>query len=337
MTVDADQGEDVSGLTAERDPFIMLPVWMLEASANAIKLYCVLRRFADNRTMNAWPGKQTLATAAGYRHAKNIDPALRELEEMGAVVVTRRTGQGMKLANHYHVVTTAPKKQAARQAAPRSQKPAETRAFPVVPEQVLPETQGTLGQDPGIRGNSVVPNQVLPENQIHPNGGPRSTQMGTHVVPEKVHELRTNKQLEPKELEPAETAVSARAADELPIEGLPGNVVALNPRNAQQLARATAIENVAKQAYEDVNRSVAYMGIRKITTWAAGQGYHPDQVSAAFRDLFQNGRAVTQQTVAQYLAGIINTAGRTATASTTDQRVAEALTLADEFRKMEGK
>lgn len=332
MTVEADQGEDVTGLSAERDPFIMLPVWMLEASANAIKLYAILRRFADNRTMNAWPGKQTLAEACGYKQAKNVDPALRELEAMGAVVVTRRAGKdGMRLGNHYHVVTTTPRKQAPRQPKPR----AGNIGNPVDPEQGLPETSGTPDDGAGNPGIPVGPKQGLPTSGYTPDRGPRTPQTGPHVGPEKGLELRTNKELRTKELEPAETVVSAQSPDELPIDGLPGNVVALSPRSTQQIARAAVIENVAKQAYEDVNRSVAYMGLRKITTWAAGQGYHPDQVSAAFRDLFQNGRAVTQQTVAQYLAGIINSTGRTATASTTDQRVEAGMALADEFRKME--
>jgi hypothetical protein len=319
-----DQGEDVSSVSVEREPFIMLPIWMLDASANAVKLYAVLRRFADNATLNAWPGKQVLAEAMGYKLAKNVDPALRELEEMGAVVVTRRSGAGMRLANHYHIITKTPVRKAPRQPQTRAPKPAAAPAKPAAPQET---------KNPEF---PVGPNQVLPESQYNPNRAPRRTQTGPHVGPEKGLELRT-KLTTTKELEPAESELSARSADELPIEGIPAsNVVAIGTaKTSGAIARTAAIEAVAKQAYEDTNHGVSYMGLRKITTWAAGQGYHPNQVQAAFRDLWNAGRAVTQQTVAQYLAGIINTAGRAPAASTTDQRVAQGMSLADEFRKME--
>ena len=77
-------------LTAELR-FSMIPEWVLDAgiSDKAIRLYCVLARYADNETHRAFPSRETLAKRMGC-HAKSVDRAASELLKIGAVTKKQR-------------------------------------------------------------------------------------------------------------------------------------------------------------------------------------------------------------------------------------------------------
>lgn len=91
-------------VTADRAPFAMVPYWMLDASAPALRLYVLLARYADNATRVAWPSRATLAKDLGYSRAASVDPLIAELEEMGAVTVIRsRSENGVNNPNRYRV------------------------------------------------------------------------------------------------------------------------------------------------------------------------------------------------------------------------------------------
>lgn len=100
--------EDIYEVTAEAEPFIMVPLWLLEASPNAFKLYAILKRYANNRTNEAWPSRATLADHMGYKQAKTLDPIIKELEGIGAVRVKRSAPSARRAVNVYHLATARP-------------------------------------------------------------------------------------------------------------------------------------------------------------------------------------------------------------------------------------
>jgi len=69
----------------------MIPEWILDSgiSDKAIRLYCVLARYADNETHRAFPSRETLAKRMGC-HAKSVDRAASELLKIGAVTKKQR-------------------------------------------------------------------------------------------------------------------------------------------------------------------------------------------------------------------------------------------------------
>ena len=71
--------------------FAIIPEWVLHAdiSANAIRLYGVLNRFA-NSNGHAWPSRKTIADLMRVSVA-TIDRAKDELVELGALTVEPRT------------------------------------------------------------------------------------------------------------------------------------------------------------------------------------------------------------------------------------------------------
>lgn len=85
--------------------FAVLPEWILDAdiSAQAVRLYAVLRRYADQNTRYAHPNRKTLAAKLHVRDEKVVDRALADLQRIGAVEVIARysTEDGSQLANGY--------------------------------------------------------------------------------------------------------------------------------------------------------------------------------------------------------------------------------------------
>jgi hypothetical protein len=71
--------------------FSITPEWVLyeTISDKAVRLYCVLARFADNNTHQAFPSRETLA-AKMHCSVKSIDRAAQELIEIGAVSKKQR-------------------------------------------------------------------------------------------------------------------------------------------------------------------------------------------------------------------------------------------------------
>lgn len=71
--------------------FVITPEWVLDAdiSDKAVRLYGVLRSYADHRTGVAFPSRRTLAARLHVADPKAVDRAMTELEEIGAVTVER--------------------------------------------------------------------------------------------------------------------------------------------------------------------------------------------------------------------------------------------------------
>jgi len=72
-------------------PFAMIPEWLLDSdvSAQAVRLYCVLHRYADKDTQHAHPSRRALAKRLRCS-PDTIDRSLKELVEIGAVEVKHR-------------------------------------------------------------------------------------------------------------------------------------------------------------------------------------------------------------------------------------------------------
>lgn len=70
-------------------PFAIIPEWLLDSdiSAQAVRLYCILARYADKEG-HAHPSRQKLAERT-HISVKSVDRALRELTEAGAVAIQK--------------------------------------------------------------------------------------------------------------------------------------------------------------------------------------------------------------------------------------------------------
>jgi hypothetical protein len=89
---------------AEDGYYAVVPEWVLDAdiSAQAVRLYAVLRRYADHRSREAHPSRKTLAGRLHVVDLKVIDRALDDLKRIGAVEVFERyTPAGDRDSNGY--------------------------------------------------------------------------------------------------------------------------------------------------------------------------------------------------------------------------------------------
>lgn len=88
--------------------FAVLPEWVLylPISAVAVRVYCVLRRHADNTTGECFPSRRRLAMKARCSVA-TLDRAIKELVEHSAVsVIKRKNDAGDWSSNLYTVYST---------------------------------------------------------------------------------------------------------------------------------------------------------------------------------------------------------------------------------------
>lgn len=90
--------------------FAMTPEWIIDtASANAVKLYGILRRYADKTEDVATPSRRALATRMGFSRPQSVDPAIAELVELGALQVTaRHSDRGDQDSNEYLLISVKP-------------------------------------------------------------------------------------------------------------------------------------------------------------------------------------------------------------------------------------
>ena len=98
----------------EMGPFSIIPEWVTDAdiSANAVRLYVVMARYADKDDKTAFPSRQTLANR--LRISKStVDRLIKELEAIQALSVVRRKvktedGKSLNKTNLYTVRQVAP-------------------------------------------------------------------------------------------------------------------------------------------------------------------------------------------------------------------------------------
>lgn len=90
------------------DYFAIIPEWILNAnvSSNAVRLYCILHRFANSRGV-AWPSRKTIADAMKCSTA-TVDRAKEELVEIGALTVHNRTTDAGDPTSNLYVLHIRP-------------------------------------------------------------------------------------------------------------------------------------------------------------------------------------------------------------------------------------
>jgi len=95
---------DHTGRISADEYFAIIPEWVLDAdiSGNAVRLYAVFRRFADQNG-KCFPSRKRLAERCKVSEA-TVDRLIKELESIGAVrVQNRRTESGEYLSSIFHV------------------------------------------------------------------------------------------------------------------------------------------------------------------------------------------------------------------------------------------
>lgn len=94
-------------------PYAQIPKWILRAgdalSHGAVRLYGTIMTYSDNDTKAAFPGREKLAGDMGVK-VRSISTYIKELEDFGALTVTRRRNKrtGNFYANHYVLVFSDP-------------------------------------------------------------------------------------------------------------------------------------------------------------------------------------------------------------------------------------
>ena len=90
--------------------FAIIPEWVLfsDISANAVRLYCVLRRRADKQSGKCYPSRKTIAEDMQVGSKSTVDRAMKELVKIGAIKVIHRTNKDEYTSNIYKVMSAPP-------------------------------------------------------------------------------------------------------------------------------------------------------------------------------------------------------------------------------------
>jgi hypothetical protein len=89
--------------------FSIIPEWILVSplSHKAVRVYAVLARYADSKTLQAWPSRATIAGQSGCS-IRTVDAAIDELVNYGAVEKERRVENNQYTSSMY-VIRRAPR------------------------------------------------------------------------------------------------------------------------------------------------------------------------------------------------------------------------------------
>jgi len=87
--------------------FAIIPEWIIyeDISANAVRLYAVLNRYANSRG-HAWPSRKTIADKMQVSVA-TIDRAKEELVNIGALTIEARTTPSGDPSSNLYILHTA--------------------------------------------------------------------------------------------------------------------------------------------------------------------------------------------------------------------------------------
>lgn len=89
--------------------FAVVPEWVLDLpmSAQAVRVYCCLRRYADNKSGECWPSRRTLAMRS-RTSITTLDRCLKELVENGAIRMERRKNSNGDWTSNLYTVLSMP-------------------------------------------------------------------------------------------------------------------------------------------------------------------------------------------------------------------------------------
>ena len=107
--IESDQNDATAGVLNVEERFAIVPEWLLDADVSdvAIRLYAVLLRYGQSSGARM-PGRATLARRLRKKSVDTIDRAMRELVNVGAVVVEHRYDGPQRLTNRYHLHARRP-------------------------------------------------------------------------------------------------------------------------------------------------------------------------------------------------------------------------------------
>lgn len=105
----ATEGLEDQGTLVVEQHFAIVPEWVIDADISdcAYRLYSVLLRYGQSSGQRM-PGRALLAKRLKKKSTDTVDRAMKELVDIGAVVVERRRRGQANLTNRYHLVSTAP-------------------------------------------------------------------------------------------------------------------------------------------------------------------------------------------------------------------------------------
>ena len=158
--------EDGKTLFGKDNYFAIIPEWVLYAgiSAHAVKLYCVLARYADKDTGDCFPSRNTIAEKAGFSE-RTISKATAELVLIGALIVKRRfSDDGGYMSNLYTVITAKPLSHASTTPSGESATTYDANMpLALVPDSTLPSSESA----PTPSGESAsLTRVILNESQV---------------------------------------------------------------------------------------------------------------------------------------------------------------------------
>lgn len=89
--------------------FAVIPEWVLDlpVSASAIRVYCCLRRYADNKTGQCYPSRKALALRSRCSIA-TVDRCIKELTDNGAIRVAKRKNAAGDWTSNLYTVLALP-------------------------------------------------------------------------------------------------------------------------------------------------------------------------------------------------------------------------------------
>lgn len=89
--------------------FAVIPEWVLDLpiSAQSVRVYCCLRRYADNKSGECWPSRRTLAMRS-RTSITTLDRCLKELVDNGAIRMERRKNSNGDWTSNLYTVLSMP-------------------------------------------------------------------------------------------------------------------------------------------------------------------------------------------------------------------------------------
>ena len=101
--------------------FAVIPEWVLDlpVSSSSIRVYCCLRRYADNKTGECYPSRKALAMRSRCSIA-TVDRCVKELVDNGAIRVAKRKNAAGDWTSNLYTVLALPNGVASNLSLPRT-------------------------------------------------------------------------------------------------------------------------------------------------------------------------------------------------------------------------
>jgi len=89
--------------------FVMIPEWVLylPITASAVRVYCTIRRHADNKTGQCFPSRKLIAHKANMS-TTTVDRSIKELVEHGAITVRKRKSKNGDWSSNLYTIHSMP-------------------------------------------------------------------------------------------------------------------------------------------------------------------------------------------------------------------------------------